>query len=200
MFPARFCLLLLRPATPPTTQRPSSPHSGLDRYARRQERRRKSVVPRSTESDVSGDPVLLPSPRIDATDEDLNSSSSAQATRVRNLERMVGMLQAEVGSLRQERDQLKEKLSQQKFDPTSTDKKTRFHTVIPTVAAFMWLLTLLDPFIKDRSVISKKDQVILTLMKLRLGLQNQDLAYRTRTPCRTSSMTASPSWLRSSSS
>jgi len=88
------------------------------------------------------------------------------------------MLQAEVGSLRQERDQLKEKLGQQKFDPTSTDKKTRFHTVIPTVAAFMWLLTLLDPFIKDRSVISKKDQVILTLMKLRLGLQNQDLAYR----------------------
>ncbi len=81
--------------------------------------------------------------------------------------------------VQKERDNLKNKLSKISSPLTNiNDNKLRFYTGIPTAASFFGVFKIVCTFISERRTISKENQLYLTLMKLRLGLANKDLAYR----------------------
>lgn len=81
--------------------------------------------------------------------------------------------------LQEENKKLKNDLNEVKATASHlTDKKTRFYTGIPTYQAFLWVVSTISAFLPSMKTLSKADQTLLTLMKLRLGLVNLDLAYR----------------------
>ena len=64
------------------------------------------------------------------------------------------------------------------------DAKTRFYTGLPSYRVFTEIFELLNPLMKTQGSANKvalMDEYFLTLIKLRLGLTNQDLAYRMST-------------------
>lgn len=68
-----------------------------------------------------------------------------------------------------------------KFDLESfrnDDAKTRYYTGLPEFSTLEVLCTTVQPYIKKANSLSKSEMLILTLMKLRLGLQFTDLGYR----------------------
>ena len=96
-----------------------------------------------------------------------------------DLKQKVDKLELEVTSLRKERDELKEKLNKKSFTIGQfTDQNVKRYTGVPNIHLFAWIVSLVSEFITDRHVISIPDQVLLVLMKLRLGITNWDLAYR----------------------
>ncbi|XP_048122827.1 uncharacterized protein LOC125309770 [Alosa alosa] len=102
------------------------------------------------------------------------------------------MLQQEVHRLRLERDSYKDKLSKlsissEHFIVTENDAASQikckrkffsFYFGLPSFAVFIWILNLIAPLISERRVISKENQLLLTLMKLRHGLAHVDLGFR----------------------
>lgn len=61
------------------------------------------------------------------------------------------------------------------------DRKTRLCTGLPSLAVFTWLLDFVSGHFASFDYINKADQLFMTLMKLRLGLTTQDLAFRFNT-------------------
>lgn len=59
-----------------------------------------------------------------------------------------------------------------------SDVRTKFYTGLPTYMIFTILFDLLSPLMKKSIKLSLKDELLLCLMKLRLNLTNEDLAYR----------------------
>ena len=89
----------------------------------------------------------------------------------------ISRLNLEIVNLRQEKLALKSKV--QKLTVNNlTDKKLRYLTGVENVAVFKWVLSLCDDVISVRRCMPVEDQLLLCFMKLRLGLQNNDLAYR----------------------
>lgn len=59
------------------------------------------------------------------------------------------------------------------------DSKVKFYTGLPAWAIFVQVFSLLSPFITpSRTQLTLEDELVLVLMKLRLDLPFQDLAYR----------------------
>ena len=59
------------------------------------------------------------------------------------------------------------------------DSKTKFYTGLPTWTLFVRVFNLVSPFIiPSRTRLDLQDELILVLVKLRLNLPFQDLAYR----------------------
>ena len=96
--------------------------------------------------------------------------------------RDIDCLQTECQLLKQENRLLKEAVGRQVFTKSwfeSDDSKVKFYTGLPS---FQILMTLFD-FItmsvacSDRSSLPLLQQFIMTLMKLRLNIENQHLAY-----------------------
>ena len=90
----------------------------------------------------------------------------------------------EIGCLCKQTTQLQEKLVQVK-SPVARMKgdndQTHFYTGLPSYAVFNSLLSLLSQMISAQSTgccLSAGDQLLLLLIKLRLALPHQDLAYR----------------------
>ena len=59
-----------------------------------------------------------------------------------------------------------------------SDVRTKFYTGLPTYMLFTILFDFLSPYVKKSIKLSLKDELLLCLMKLRLNLMNEDLAYR----------------------
>ena len=90
----------------------------------------------------------------------------------------------EVLNLKQQNLELKDKLSKV-ISPAarmSTDNdQTHFYTGLPSYAVFISLLSLLSTLVPTKSIgcgLEASEQFLLVLMKLKLAVQNQDLAYR----------------------
>lgn len=117
----------------------------------------------------------------------------------RKLEKENTALNAKVESLTAELAAVKEELAEVKEDaikyeeeiehlkvnaPITTafiedsDVRTKFYTSLPTYMIFTILFDLLSPLMKKSIKLSLKDELLLCLMKLRLNLTNEDLAYR----------------------
>ena len=97
------------------------------------------------------------------------------------LKRENRQLLKEIQLLQEEKNQLKEKLSHTSTDVShmATDAaKLKFFTGVPSYAVFLWILSLISAYLKPMKCVSKSNQLLLTLMKLRLNLTNRDLAYR----------------------
>lgn len=62
------------------------------------------------------------------------------------------------------------------------EKKTRLYTGLPSFATFTWLVNLICGYLSPFECISKPDQLLISLMTLRQGLDTQDLAYRFNIP------------------
>uniref|UniRef100_A0A672ZSJ7 DDE Tnp4 domain-containing protein n=1 Tax=Sphaeramia orbicularis TaxID=375764 RepID=A0A672ZSJ7_9TELE len=90
-------------------------------------------------------------------------------------------LRKELNELKKENKCLK-KISERQFGFLSLRNSSslfKFFTGLQTVQIFMWLLNVLKPnVVKVKSSLSLKDHLLIILMKLRLGLTNQDLAVR----------------------
>ena len=59
-----------------------------------------------------------------------------------------------------------------------TTRMCKFYTGVPSPAVLQLIIQLCSPYINNRRKIQKEDQIILTLMKLRLDLKMYDLACR----------------------
>ncbi|XP_055995310.1 uncharacterized protein LOC125661344 isoform X2 [Ostrea edulis] len=89
-------------------------------------------------------------------------------------------LYCELERLQVENKALKEQVGKSCFEEqvTGSDRKLQFHTGIPSVTLFMWLLSYVNSDLPTSKVMSAKSVLLCILMKLRLNLQHQDLAYR----------------------
>ncbi|XP_060785582.1 uncharacterized protein LOC132891725 isoform X2 [Neoarius graeffei] len=91
--------------------------------------------------------------------------------------------EAKVNALKKENMKLKESLEKMSLTEASfknDPEKVQFYTGLPNYFVFETVMWLLVPHMKgDNSAkLSKFQQLLLTLMRLRLDLRNQDLAYR----------------------
>ena len=135
---------------------------------------------------------------------DKNKVLNSMASEISKLNKEKEQLQIEIQSLNQHMEKLtRERKSSKPFSATviKSDRKMRFYTGIQSVAVFNALFSLVKPHILklnywrgNRVLCSKarnksrlrtkpnklhgKDQLLLVLMKLRLGLLNEDLADR----------------------
>ncbi|XP_050703059.1 uncharacterized protein LOC126988734 isoform X2 [Eriocheir sinensis] len=91
-------------------------------------------------------------------------------------------LQEQEQQLKEELEAMDQKLMVSSLTSISLDdRKTRLCTGLPSLAVFTWLIDLLSGHLASFDCISKPDQLLITLMKLRLGLSTQDLAFRFNT-------------------
>ncbi|KAJ8253437.1 hypothetical protein GJAV_G00212960 [Gymnothorax javanicus] len=104
------------------------------------------------------------------------SSSDADISDAINFEE-------ELKALKKENQVLKESVEKMSLTEVSfrnDPEKVRFYTGLPNYFVFETVMWLLSPHMKgEKSVkLSKFQQLLMTLMRLRLDLKNQDLAYR----------------------
>ena len=98
------------------------------------------------------------------------------------LRQMVRKLHKELALSQKREDDLKKKVQEQQFcykNISVNEEKLKFFTGLPNKDVFTWLLELLGD--KEKVIckrLSIEDHLLLVLMKLRLGLQHKDLAYR----------------------
>ncbi|XP_016316448.1 uncharacterized protein LOC107668905 [Sinocyclocheilus anshuiensis] len=91
--------------------------------------------------------------------------------------------QSSLGALKKENMELRESIEKMSLTEASfrnDPEKVRFYTGLPNYFVFETVMLLLMPHMKgDKNAkLSKFQQLLLTLMRLRLDLKNQDLAYR----------------------
>ncbi|XP_016388965.1 uncharacterized protein LOC107724507 [Sinocyclocheilus rhinocerous] len=91
--------------------------------------------------------------------------------------------QFSLGALKKENMELRESIEKMSLTEASfrnDPEKVRFYTGLPNYFVFETVMLLLMPHMKgDKNAkLSKFQQLLLTLMRLRLDLKNQDLAYR----------------------
>lgn len=87
----------------------------------------------------------------------------------------------ELARLQAENERLAEKVRQSQFGEhflNKQDSRTTFFTGLPSYALFMWMVNLCISVLPSSASISPANVLLLTLMKLRLNLQYQYLAYR----------------------
>ncbi|XP_052100440.1 uncharacterized protein LOC127734547 [Mytilus californianus] len=91
-------------------------------------------------------------------------------------------LYTELGRLQTENAQLKEEINKLSFgdQAIATNRKTQFYTGVPTRALFLWLVTFCSTILPTCKVMSPPSVLLCILMKLRLNIQHQDIAYRFR--------------------
>lgn len=91
--------------------------------------------------------------------------------------------QSSLDALKKENTELRESVEKMSLTEASfrnDPEKVRFYTGLPNYFVFETVMMLLVPHMKgDKNAkLSKFQQLLLTLMRLRLDLRNQDLAYR----------------------
>ena len=103
----------------------------------------------------------------------------AMQTEIRDLQHKCQALETEVSFLRRERDTVQTKLSKIQCVPDKlSDSMIRFFTGLQSLFIFNMIVNLVRGDVSTRQVITKESQIFLTLMKLRLGIANKDLAFR----------------------
>ena len=91
-------------------------------------------------------------------------------------------LEEECCNLRSEKQQLSESIMKVAFtqESMSPEAKVHFYTGLPSFSTLMAVFNFVAPFVPHtaRSVLPQFQHLMMTLMKLRLNLLDQDMAYR----------------------
>lgn len=92
---------------------------------------------------------------------------------IEKMEDVLGQITTELGDLRT-------KALDTQFTQEKNEDKTKFYTGLPNFLVLMQIFELCEPYIPcgPMSVLSKFEQLILVLLRLRLNLQLKDLAFR----------------------
>ena len=150
-----------------------APTSATARYERSKNRNTKKTEVSSTMSTVS-----------DIGEEDrLLDSDTSSPTQTDLTHEFITKMEEEINALTQERLALEEKVKQCKLDEEyfrGNDEKVKFYTGLPSFVCLMIVFEFVssDISVTGRSVLTKFQQVVMTLMRLRLNLSVQDLSYR----------------------
>lgn len=101
------------------------------------------------------------------------------------LEQEHNLLRCECNSLREECTKLKETVKELELDEESfknDDSKVCYYTGLPCFATLITIFNFVAPYISvtGRTTLPKFKEFLMILMKLRLNLYDQDLAYRFR--------------------
>jgi hypothetical protein len=96
---------------------------------------------------------------------------------------LIGSMESEIQRLLEENNKLKNICNETVFSPEyfiDNNEKVKYYTGLPNYNVLMAVCRLLEHHIPitDRSSLSKFQQLILTLIKLRLSLSVQDISYR----------------------
>ncbi|KAK3543401.1 hypothetical protein QTP70_020422 [Hemibagrus guttatus] len=134
--------------------------------------------PESTSSCVNSDDERKDG---EVMEESENESKEEELPRNRFTKSVI--YEAKVNALKKENMKLKESLEKMSLTEASfknDPEKVQFYTGLPNYFVFETVMWLLLPHMKgDKNAkLSKFQQLLLTLMRLRLDLRNQDLAYR----------------------
>lgn len=134
--------------------------------------------PESTSSCVNSDDE-----RKDGEGMEESEKESIEEEPTRNHITKSVFYEAKVNALKRENMKLKESLEKMSLTEASfknDPEKVQFYTGLPNYFVFETVMWLLVPHMKgDKNAkLSKFQQLLLTLMRLRLDLRNQDLAYR----------------------
>lgn len=89
-------------------------------------------------------------------------------------------LHTELNRLQVDNTNLKKTLLNLKFEDSAvaSDNKTTFYTGIPSKALFMWVLSFCSSVLPSSRVLSQKGVLLCLLVKLRLNLHLDDIAFR----------------------
>jgi len=112
-----------------------------------------------------------------------HSDITALEEDLRKLQIMKDAVDKEVGCLQKEVQQLKSNVEEFALREDSfkgNDDKVRFYTGLSCWQLLFILLEFIETDLKHRSNLTPFQQLLLTLMRLRLNLSGQDLAYRFR--------------------
>ena len=96
---------------------------------------------------------------------------------------ILARMRTELQRLTTENMQLKAKIAETKFTQESLqgkDEKVKYYTGLPGYSTLVQVFNLIEPYLTDsvKSSLTKFEKLLMVLMKLRLNLSIQDLAYR----------------------
>ena len=166
---------------------PKKRKASTDRYQRYLKRQENENSPTDSGSihDI-GEPLLessvIKSSALSASTEDISNEDSSSAFHVSAENPVKDYMEKSVQT-----DEIKllpgevtiEKQKINLYEEIKGDKKLmNFYTGLPNNELFLWVLSLLDEKIFKSSKLSKEEQLLLVLMKLKLSLLLTDLAFR----------------------
>ena len=116
---------------------------------------------------------------------DAATMTDLSSYKLEELEKEHNLLRCECNSLREECTKLKETVKELELDEESfknDDSKVRYYTGLPCFATLITIFNFVAPYISvtGRTTLPKFKEFLMILMKLRLNLYDQDLAYRFR--------------------
>ena len=118
---------------------------------------------------------------------DTESGTAVQTTLtmcdITNVEERLVQMEDEQASIRSELEVVKIKMNQSNLEEdafSNNDEKVAFYTGLPNWKVLSVLLEYLESNLLLYSSLSPFQQLLMTLMRLRLNLSGQDLAYRFR--------------------
>ncbi|XP_028515656.1 uncharacterized protein LOC114575292 [Exaiptasia diaphana] len=118
-----------------------------------------------------------------ATKQNAECQTDLSVQDIRNMEYFINSSTAEIVDMKKiiidlEKKVLERTLSQKSFQ--NNDAKARFYTGLPNFAILLSVFNLVAPYVisTSRNALPKFNEFVLVLMRLRLNLQLQDLAYR----------------------
>ncbi|XP_017325547.1 uncharacterized protein LOC108266569 isoform X2 [Ictalurus punctatus] len=138
--------------------------------------------PESTSSCLNSDDEIKDGEGTEEIVLESENESEGEEPERKSLTKSV-VYEAKVNALKKENMKLKESLEKMSLTEASfknDPEKVQFYTGLPNYFVFETVMWLLVPHMKGdtNAKLSKFQQLLLTLMRLRLDLRNQDLAYR----------------------
>ena len=159
----------------------SDPHASAHSTKRRKQTKTMEVdAPCSTNVDLSSGDAITTCTQTILTISEMDSLAKAEA-EVKELKQICAKLEEENAALRAEKKELqgKSKALDEDFF-RDDDEKVRYYTGLTNWNLLVTLIQFVQPSLSThhRSALSPFQKLILTLMRLRLGLSGQDLGYR----------------------
>lgn len=151
-----------------------------------------SVDFRPNNEPINKDEVEFDMSAIDTETLDIRDATVSIEDHIKNLKKIqeeiitqneIPQLKSTIEALIKLIEKLQDKLKSYQINIEffkNDDRKTLYYTGLPKFVLLETLINKLSPYVdrKEHNVLEKSQMIILTLMKLRLGLQFMDLAYR----------------------